>query len=402
MLNKQSLIINSILALTLFLSPIYAEELTSPNYKLIDPTISGGSNTASSENYQSLSTLGDFSANPSMYSENYKLDGGTGPLFEANVPLISCFETDTNGTSTCTTGPTYLNENGMVTVCGPTGCFNRARFEIDSQGNPSDTLYSIQISTSSEFLTNIYVLDGASLTIKPITSKNINDYKTKSQWETSTINILGLKSQTTYYIRATAMNGDLTESLPGPYVSATTSINYISFDINLSDENGLSTNSAPYLISLSPIPDVILKSQDLVWLNISTNNINGIDIAETGVNGGVRLDSQNIITSENVDLSATSTGIGLQHFYSTQLYDTVSGTGDLSTTTPEDIITKTYLARTENIANIPIDPSTLTIYDSTGPLYNSRNAFYIATKIDSFITAGLYTETITIIITPKY
>src|SRR5690606_31017552 len=147
----------------LLLSPLalFAQQLESDNYKIIDVVTnsSGEATTSQSGAFQLLNSISPFSGDPRLYSNSYRAGLGVVEIFTANVPIISCFETDTNGTSSCTTGPAYLNTNGMVTVCGPLGCYRSARFEIDVQKNPADTLYAIQIS-KDDFASDMMYISG--------------------------------------------------------------------------------------------------------------------------------------------------------------------------------------------------------------------------------------------------
>jgi hypothetical protein len=118
----------------LILSPItslWAHELDSTNYRLTGVTTSGLGGVFESTNYRLLSNLGQVSADPRNYSTSYRINQGPSEAFRAAQPTIQCFETDTNGTTECTSGPQELTDGGMVALCGGTGCYDKARFEIE-------------------------------------------------------------------------------------------------------------------------------------------------------------------------------------------------------------------------------------------------------------------------------
>jgi hypothetical protein len=127
-------------------------------YATIDEPLDPGNN---SENYSLLGFnlrgfggITDAGANESdllvagaPHSDDTRLTGtdyahGTneGYIWMANEPLIQCFETTTNaGSTNCE--DTDVTSGGMIAVCGGTGCYDRARVEIEPQDNPS-LLYS--------------------------------------------------------------------------------------------------------------------------------------------------------------------------------------------------------------------------------------------------------------------
>ena len=120
--------------LSLFPITVLATELDSPNYKIVGVTTQGGGIIESSSgNYSALLNVGSISGDPRLYSTSYGLGTSPESPFLPAIPTISCFETNTDGYSACTTGPTALTTGGMVAICGPEGCYNKARFEISNE-----------------------------------------------------------------------------------------------------------------------------------------------------------------------------------------------------------------------------------------------------------------------------
>lgn len=376
--------------------PANAVDLESDEYKIIDATISSGGETATSDNYDLHSTIGDFSSNPRLTSDSYTLKSGPVEIFTANVPLIQCFETDTDGSSDCQS-PGYLASNGMVTVCGQGGCYDRARFEIDNQRNPPDTLYGIQVSIHPDFTpgTTNYV-DATTFTATG--SRELANFRTESHWENETFNLRGLNQSTNYYIRVSALHGDFTESQFSPAASSTTSNSSLSFDIDISGTTWSDSNPQ-HNINLSLEPNVTQKSSNLIWMTVGTNNRNGIFLAQNGAYGGLHGTSYEI-ESATSDLSTASTGFGLQDYPSAASgqYSTPA-TGTLTTLSAFSQYSANYNGATENVGII--DTSVNNIYEASDPLYSARSAMYIGAKIDHTVPGGNYSEIVTFWCIPR-
>ena len=137
---KKKLLIFAIIS-TFILLCIYrtkAEDLTSPNFEVKDFSFKftegvGGSGT----NFKTLLGNDEFLRDQRFDSANYSYKIGVENTWSAHVPKVQCFETTTEGTSSCS-DPALVD--GITNLCGDGGCFDRARFEIDSQNNPPDTL----------------------------------------------------------------------------------------------------------------------------------------------------------------------------------------------------------------------------------------------------------------------
>lgn len=370
-------------------TPALAEDVSSTNFKLLDVSITSGGDVSNATNYDSYTSLGDFSSDIPTDSTSYRLKGGTVKNFEPNVPKIACFETTTDGSSSCTTGPSYLNTGGMVRVCGPNGCYNRARFEIDAQSNPTDTVYGIQVATVSDFSSYKYISGTTGALIAPLT-RTISDYKTKTSWESTSINLTGLKPNQQYWIRATALQGDFTETEPGPSATATTALPTISFDIDIANTSGAPASDPPHRVSFTLPLGMVRRANNLIWLNVNTNSTGGIELNTKGLNGGL-LKTPSIITSATANLAVASKGFGLQQYSSSQLYQNGSGNGELGTFT----VASNYNQGGDNVGIVPQTPTNALIYSSTAPLHTAKAGVYVMGKSDTSIIAGTYSETIT-------
>jgi hypothetical protein len=389
-------------------SPVFAEDLDSTNYTIEGATVSGG-DIVDSTNYSLFSTVNEISGDPYANSTSYVLKTGSLETFVANTPLVKCFETDSDGSSDCESGPSYVNTNGLVTVCGYNGCYDSARFEIDTQNNPSDTLYGIQISDDN-FSTDIRQIDGTTGAPKSLASKSLSDYKSATSWETDTLNITGLEPYTQYWIRITALHGDFTESTFSPTATATTALPSVQFDIDIATVSGVSTEtSSPYAISFDSGFEIyrgggVQTANNLIWLDLDSNAVQGSVILQNGDNGGLYSTNQNYtIVSATADLATTNEGFGLQNYdYSgTSTYCTNidgGGNGELANVS----VLSNYVASTTHSVGI-VDTSYAKVYDADGPISACRMALRLKARASLSATADTdYTETITIVAVPRY
>ncbi len=385
----------------LILTPysIFAAELDSGNYKIVGATTNQGGLTQTSDgDYSALLEVGRISNNPRNYSTSYKLFTSPEEAFLPAVPQVSCFETDTVGTSNCVSGPSELVTGGMMAICGPSGCYDRARFEIAVNGNPSDTLYEIQISEDN-FVSDIRYIDGNTFWPESISTHNLADFLTKGDWETTVFNIQGLKTGTTYYIRIGALHGDFTQTTLGPISSSTTSSGSLFFDIDIEKQNGISAeNTPPYTISFTGAYELIggsapITAENRIWLDAGTNSQGGFAIVTRGVNGGLKSNTTGqIITSATADLNSAAHGFGLQNEYINQ--DTYPHLGSI-TPTPD------YSGSGNNVGIVGTTASK--VYESDRPVFNGRMGLKVIAKPGNNMPAGTdYQETIFFILIPRF
>jgi hypothetical protein len=140
-LFKKRIVLFFVLILISFNINIIAETLDSTNYRIKDVTL-GGTGEVNSTNY---SLIGSFNPieDSRLTSSNYALKAGFPNGIIANVPTVTCFETDT--TSINTTCLEFPTSNGAQGECGYPGCYDRAKIELNTQNNPIDTLYVVKI-----------------------------------------------------------------------------------------------------------------------------------------------------------------------------------------------------------------------------------------------------------------
>ena len=378
---------------------LFAAELDSTNYKIVGATTKGGAilETASGD-YSALLEVGRISNNPRNYSTSYKMLTSPEQAFLPAVPEVSCFETTTSGSSNCTTGPTELSTGGMVAICGPSGCYDKARFEIDINGNPTDTLYAVMISTDN-FSSDIRYIDGSSFWPESLSTHNLSDFLTKTDWETPDFNIQGLQTATTYYIRILALHGDFTQTEQGPIATATTSAGSVFFDLDIEDETSITAEtSSPYTISFTGAYELIggsapTTAQDRIWIDGSTNSEGGFAIIVRGVNGGLRSNTTGqTIVSATADLNTASDGFGIQSEYID--YDTYPYLGSITATTD--------YSGTGNYVGI-VGTTATKVYESESPVFNGRMALKVIAKPGMDKTAATdYQETMYFVLIPRF
>lgn len=378
---------------------VLATDLNSGNYKVVGATTStgGGLLNSVSGSYSLINSIGNISADPRNYSANYRLHQDPSANFLAAQPGVQCFETTTSGYTSCLSGPTELS-GGMVALCGTGGCYDKARFEIVENGNPTNTLYSIAISTDN-FVNNAQYIDGATFKPEDVANHDINDFRTKTYWETEVFNIQGLVAGTAYYIEITALNGDFTQSDYSKAANATTGNGSLSFDIDIAPSNGTTTESAsPYTISFSGGDDLMAgaaatTASSLIWLDVSSNSSGGVAIIQYGKNGGLYSPTTSqTIPSTNTNLDTTSEGFGLQNFYINN--DTSNFLGNITATS-------NYSGSLNTVGAISTTANK--VYDGDGPIQNGRVGLYLIAKASTSKTPATdYSESIYFILVPRY
>lgn len=380
-------------------SNIFAEELDSTNYKLIGVSTSGGGGLMDSTNFSLISTAGQISADPRTYSTNYRMNVDPSALFLAAQPGIQCFETTTDGSTDCTSGPAELLAGGMVAICGPDGCYDKARFEIEPYVNPEDTLYMVQIS-EDDFASDVRCIDGSTFRPKALSSCDINDFRTEEDWEDEVFNIKGLKSSTQYYIRISALHGDFTQSDFSLRSNATTASGLIEFDIDIGTESGYTVeSSAPYSVAFSGSDELVIgaaatTASSLVWLDARSSSSGGIAIIQFGKHGGLySATTTETIESDTEDLDGSlAEGFGLQSYYID--YEDTLYLGDLTSTT-------NYAGSNNEVGAVSTTANT--IYSGDGPINNGRMGIYLKARAGAGRSIATdYSEEIYFIIVPRY
>jgi hypothetical protein len=397
---KQKVILSFLILLLITPINVIAYQIESPNYKIVGISTTGGDiSQTGSGNYSVLTSLGGISNNPRNYSSSYSIYSSPEHAFLPAVPEVGCFETTSDGTTECLTGLAELTSGGMVALCGTGGCYDRARFEIITNDNPSDTLYAVMISEDN-FVSDLRYIDSTTFKPESYSTHNLNDFMSKEDWENETFNIQGLDSNITYHIKIFALKGDFTETEPGPSKDATTASGSVYFDIDIGGENQTDIEtSPPYNIYFVGEYELIggsapISAGDYIWMDAETNSQGGFAIIVNGKNGGLKSDTTSqIIESVTANLDSVSSGFGIQSSYIA--YST-------ATTFLGSISSMPNYSGSINTVGI-VSTSPTKVYDADGPIVDGRMSLKLIARpgIDK-IPSTDYEEEIFLVFVPRY
>lgn len=333
---------NSLRGLLLGATAVFAAFSSSTTYQLQNYGLSGAaSNDASSTTYQLESSTGQVQS-VSTASLSYSTLAGSLQAQQANVPPAPALS---NG------GGTFYNKLGLI---------------INNGGNPSDTTFAVAVSTNN-FVTTNYVQADGSLGASPL-------FLTYAAWGGATgTTIIGLSVNTSYQVKASAMQGKYTNSAYGPVASAST--------VNPSLVFSVSPNSLtlPNLLSGS------IVTSGTISATISTNASYGGNIYLSDSNAGLRSTVRSYtIPSATVNLSLASNGYGAQGTSVSQ----TSG-GPLAILSPYNVLTT-------NVGAISTTPRA--IFGTTAPIVGGiGNTVIMAKAASTDPAAADYTDTLTFI-----
>ena len=391
------------------LGSLQAETLQSPNYTIKDATLNSGGQAVTSTSYSMLSAIGDYTADSRLTSGSYELKSGFPNGILANVPKVQCFETTTtSGTTHCLSFP---NSKGAIGECGYSGCYNKAKIEIDVQSNPSDTLFLIQIVSDNViyYLKSDHTLGSSFdssnfLTKCQIEGKDLNDLNcdtdAKPGWNSTlqSYNLLGLTANTTYTASVLALNGDFTGTRFSDIASATTSSMQLTFDIDIAPESGTATETAaPYSVNLGEITlGFPSTATNLVWVDMGSNISAGLTLYIKDLNNGLYSSTKSsLIPSENENLTNDTNNNG---GFGIKTYNYESPTTELgpllraSAYNTGTTNTVGSLATTDNLLFYTNNIST-----NKGEIVNARGAFYLKSRSAiSNPSSGDYNDSLTI------
>jgi hypothetical protein len=308
---------------------------------------SGGTANSTTATYGLEGSTGEISGQTSTTAA-YNVKPGFSETIQAHLPQIGTFD------------------NGSGTY------YNKLHFVIDQQNNPSDALYTLQISTSSTFASgNSFV----KFDLSTSGTLTLADYQTYSAWGgAGGANIVGLIPNTPYYLRVKATQGTYTESAYGPINGPISTVNpSLSFSI--------STNS----LSLGALlVNTVVNSASTINMTFATNALSGGDIYINGFNTGLRSTLvANTIPSATGDLSALSHGFG------SQITATGTTTGTLTSQSP-------YNGTANNIGLT--DTTIRKLWSATAPITGGSGSIRIKAKSNfSDAAATDYSETLTML-----
>jgi predicted secreted protein len=306
-------------------------------------------------------------------TSTYALEGITGEI-----------SGQTASTSTYSTLPGFVQTQQAnvpkVTLTNPSNYYDKLKIVIDNQSNPTDALFAVQISTTSDFSSNVkYVKSDSTIGSTLVTG----DYRIYSAFGSgSGINIIGLPSSTTYYARAKATQGKFTESAYGPSSNAATVGQQFSFCL-YSNANCGAGGSSEAFSGLTA--GNITNSPTNIGVDFATNANSGGRVYIYSANGGLKSTSASYtITSATANLAVTPEGFGAQIVSATQ-----STGGPLTKVSPYDL----------SANNVGILATTVNeILKSLNPLTGGTAAIQLQVKPSNTTRAATdYSETLTVI-----
>lgn len=319
---------------------------------------SGGTANSTTSTYALEGTTGEINGAPSTTS-NYSGNPGYIQTQQSNVP--------------------------KVTLSNPSSYYDKLKFVIDTQANPTDAKYALQISTTSNFSSNINYVK-SDLTIGP--TLTTTDYQTYTVWGgAGGANIIGLATSTTYYLRVKAthektFNGISTESAYGPSSSAATVGAQLSFCLYTNANCGAGGTTIAFG---GVVGANVTNSPNNIGVDFATNADAGGNVYIYSANGGLKSTVANYtITSATADLGVASEGFGAQISSVNQ-----SSGGPFNKISP-------YNGASNNVG--VLSTSVNTILTSANPLTGGTAAIQLQVKPSNTAPAATdYAETLTVI-----
>ncbi len=246
----------------------------SNNYKLNNYGVnSGGSNSTASSTYKANVATGEVSGG-STGATTYTTKSGSIEAQQANVPGA----------------PTLDNGSGTY--------YNKIKFTLDTQNNPTDATYVVQVATNSGFSSPQYVQANGTLGSSQV-------WQTYTQWGGfSGTFATGLTPNSHYWFRVAAMQGLYTATAYGPSANATTANPSLSFSVSPNSESFGRLNAGS-----------ITNGPSNLSFTFSTNAAFGGTIYMSGSATGLTstISSHTVaVTPPSGDLGSLSEGFGFQ------------------------------------------------------------------------------------------
>jgi hypothetical protein len=356
--------LSGFLAILIIVVPpvVFATLPSTTNYQLNSYGFgSGGTSNSTTPNYALEGITGEISGQTAT-TPIYQTKPGFNETQQANVP--------------------------KVTISNPSSYYDKLKFVIDQQNNPTDAKYALQIKAGDatcDFTTGTLKYVKSDLTVG--STLTLTDYQTYTIWGgASGNNIIGLSSNTVYCLRVKATQGQFTESAYGPSTSASTLGQQISFCTYSTSGSCGGSNS----VSLGTlIAGNVSNSSTNIGVDLATNANSGGSVYIYSAHGGLNSTHASFtLTSATADLSlgSVSSGFGAQIASVSQ-----SSGGPLSKISPYD-----GSVASNNVGIL--STSVNTILTSTNPLSGGTAAIQLKAKPSNTTPSATdYAETLTLI-----
>jgi hypothetical protein len=362
-LTKVSTLLLISLILYLISAPAALAGPAGGTYQLLDYGFGSGGTVNSTSGTYSLQGISGEIETASMSSTNYMNLAGLIYEMEPNTPPP----------------PTITNPSNSY--------YNKLSISINNANNPSDTTFAIQIaSNSADFSQNVYYVQSGSNTLGTTI-----DWETYATWNSgSTFTLVGLSSNTTYYVKVAAKRGTFQLGRYSGVAFAATVNPSFTFNLQTSSQT-----VPPFSVAIGTMTPGggIVTAPDTVTATITTNANSGGLIYLYGKNAGLKSATASNYTigtvAGKIDLSTLTEGYGAQG-------TSVGGTGGpMKFDNPYDGVTTTVGI---------IDTSERLFADSSSAPVNAGTAAF-ALKARAKTTtpaASDYTDTITVVATGSF
>jgi len=324
----------------------------SNSYQMQDFGFGGGGGVGESTNYAVNSIVGELSGQKGI-GTTFNLGAGLVFTNQANVPAA----------------PALTN---------PASYYNKLKFVLDTGNNPSDTLFTLAISTDDFVTTNFVQADN--------TIGSTEVHQTYATWGgVSGANVIGLTSNTTYKMKVKARQTKGNQTEYSAVATATTSSPSLTYDVDVAATDV--DTSPPYTVVFGTLAIAsVTTASNRVWVDITTNAEGGGKIYVYDSLGGLNsVNAGSTITSATANLAAVGSGYGLQIATVAQ-----SAGGPLAKVAPFD-------GASENVG--AISTSSQEIFNTSGAAITAgRGSIYLKSKAATTTsTASDYTDTLTMI-----
>ena len=315
---------------------------SSPTYQLQSYGINGAAtNTSSSTTYKLEGSTGQLQSVKTS-SPTYSAKSGSIEVQQASVPTVPTLNNS---------GGTYYNKLGLI---------------VNTGGNASDATYVVATSIDG-FASTQYVQADGSLGPTAV-------FQTYTQWGgAGGTTVTGLAFNTTYQVKAFAMQGVFTQSAYSPVASSSTSSPSITFSVS------------PNSITLPSLLAGAIVTGSNIATTFATNAGYGGNVYVFDTNTGLfSASSASTITSATADLSVATRGYGVRGISVGQ----TSG-GPLSITSPYD-------GAVNNVGAFFTTPRSI-FYSGTPVVGGSATAVFQAKSAGTDKSATDYADTVSFI-----